>query len=157
MKHYTHAELIPILENLKHDIANHDPTRFNSVDCFFLQEAVVEDFEFVDIDFYRQWIQNAEFKNCTFKNCAFVKTILWCTQFTDCGFYKSRFPMAEMYSTVINGSLFKDCDLSAVKLSDSVLSNTKFVDCDFSDSFIRDNEMVGVHFENPVGLPEGIR
>lgn len=157
MKHYTHAELIPILENLKHDIANHDPTRFNSVDCFFLQEAVVEDFEFVNIDFYAQWIQGAEFKNFTFKNCSFVKTILWCTQFTDCEIYESRFPMAELSGTTINSCLFKNCDPRYTNLVRSVLSNTTFVDCDFSGAFIRDNEMVDVHFENPVGLPEGIR
>jgi len=154
MKHYTPAELTPILANLKHDIAKHDPTRFNSVDCFFLQEGVVENFEFVDIDFYGQWIQSAEFKNCTFKNCAFVKTILWGTQFTKCEFYESRFLKAELSGTTINNCLFKNCDLSYTKLVRSILSGTKFVDCNFLGAFIRDNEMVGVHFENPVGLPE---
>ena len=152
MKHYTHTELIPILENLKHDVGLID-----EVDPFFLRDSVVEGFDFVDIDFYGQWLSLAQFKKCTFKNCAFVKTILWIAQFTDCEFYESRFPMADLNGMTINSCLFKNCDLGHMDLTNSVLSGTQFVDCNFSRAWIRDNEMVGVHFENPVGLPEGIR
>jgi len=152
MKHYSYAELTPILENLKHDVGLTD-----NVDAFFLRDSVVEGFDFIDIDFYEKWLSLAQFKKCRFKNCAFVKTILWGTQFTKCEFYESRFPMAELSGTTINNCLFKNCDLSYTKLVRSVLSGTKFVDCNFLGAFIRDNEMVNVHFENPANLPEGLR
>lgn len=114
-----------------------------------LDGQVLENRQFVDLDFTGELISKSEFNKCNFEKCNFSGAILKNVIFIDCKFKVCNLSNTKVNNSGWRGVEFSRCKIIGVSWRDinKLLLSWHFVDCLIEYCDFNELEMKGVVFE----------